>query len=100
MNNFNEHWKYLFVALLKFYPMLKRIFFVPRIRVKYYNNGRPIRPSIFLKDILLKSTYDLRYPEFLSKYLEMQYASIGGELHVHEDRVKGYDRLGNEVFFP
>ncbi|PWT76858.1 MAG: hypothetical protein C5B59_05425 [Bacteroidetes bacterium] len=79
--------------------MLKRIFFVPRIRVKYFNNGRPIKSDLFLKDLLLKSTYDLRYPEFLTKYLEMQYAHIAGEIHVHEDRVKGFDRQGNELHF-
>ena len=77
--------------------MLKRFFFYRRIRVIYFNNGKPIKSNSLVKDFFLKSIYDLRYPEFLSKYLEMQYARIDGELHVHEDRVKTFDASGNEV---
>ncbi len=79
--------------------MLKQFFFFRRIRIKYFSNGKPVKPATLLSDFFLKSVYDLRYPEMLQKYLEMQYAKIGGELHVHEDRVRSFDRFGNEIIF-
>jgi len=79
--------------------MLKRFFFLQRIRVKYFHKGRQVRSSKLFSDILLKSRYDLRYPEYLSKYLAMEYAQIRGELHIHEDFVKGFDSSGNELSF-
>jgi hypothetical protein len=77
--------------------MLKRFFFFRRIRVRYFHQGKRLKSGKLSNDILLKSIYDLRYPEFISKYLSMQYARIGGELHVHEDRVKIYDASGKEL---